>query len=294
MLLNEHSESLSKIQKITSSEVVSPDQKTNLAITHIDKFGVTFGTAEVLNAVKGTSSQKDFMQNQNFQARIRKIKEIRCEKESGQDCYDIGKYFIKDDNARIGYFTKACKAGYKNGCSEKKNIQSMQKAEAEKAAAEQKRKAEEEKRLAEEAKRQAEKDKQRQYSEKGSETECRFVCKKNYSWDGTECIAHSQTANCQSKPANSVWNDDGANGTFTQTWDGEKWVPESIEATYSNEYPQTCAFRCEEKFYWDDETCKKPRHAREHVPDFRQMPSGTAFQRSRNTGTWKAGNQARL
>ena len=61
-------------------------------------------------------------------------------------------------------------------------------------------------------------------------------CQSGYEWSGNLCIMTAEeecnvaggnwnasqnectkTANCPSKPANTVWNDNGANGTYTQT-----------------------------------------------------------------------------
>ena len=88
----------------------------------------------------------------------------------------------------------------------------------------------------------------------GAETyECK--CDDGYVESDNKCVAETKTAKCEDKPKNSVWNDDGANGTFLQTWDGEEFVPETKEAEYSKKAKE-CAFICAEGFYWNEEKCE--------------------------------------
>lgn len=97
------------------------------------------------------------------------------------------------------------------------------------------------------------------YNEKASTTECRYKCKTNYNWNSSTstCNAATQQANCSSKPANTVWNDNGANGKFTQTWNGSKWDPSSYTSTY-NETPGTCRFKCDTNYRWNGSKCINP------------------------------------
>ena len=49
--------------------------------------------------------------------------------------------------------------------------------------------------------------------------------------DGNDDDSPSTRARkCRNKPDRSVWNDGGAEGTFVQTWNGEEWIPESMDA----------------------------------------------------------------
>ena len=52
----------------------------------------------------------------------------------------------------------------------------------------------------------------------------------------------------------TVWNDNGANGKVTQTWDGSQWTPAVPETTYDEE-PGICHFICEDGYTWDGEKC---------------------------------------
>ena len=93
------------------------------------------------------------------------------------------------------------------------------------------------------------------YNSNSSSEECRFKCIENYNWNGTECVAGSRQGTCAPKPANSVWNDDGANGFFPQTWDGTDWVPQTHASAYSTS-PDTCHFKCATNYIWNDSTSK--------------------------------------
>ena len=92
------------------------------------------------------------------------------------------------------------------------------------------------------------------FNEEASETECRFKCIDNYELNGTECLAETRKTDCDPKPANSVWNDNGAEGKLTQTWNGENWMPSS-ESTF-NKTPGECVFKCATSFYWNNDNCE--------------------------------------
>ncbi len=94
------------------------------------------------------------------------------------------------------------------------------------------------------------------YNETESQSECRFKCKEHYDWNESTstCVAATQTVNCDPKPENTVWNDNGQNGTVTQEWDGEKWEP----ATYPTEYTTAagnCKYICDSTHGWESGNC---------------------------------------
>ena len=97
-------------------------------------------------------------------------------------------------------------------------------------------------------------DSEAQYNEEPSTTECRFICKENYTWINGVCTANTQTANCNAKPANTVWNDEGADGIFIQTWSGEAWLPATHASTFSKT-PGECVFKCTTGYVWDGTRC---------------------------------------
>ena len=88
-----------------------------------------------------------------------------------------------------------------------------------------------------------------------SAVECGFVCATGHLWDGSECeTAPTQTVECTGLPlVGAEWN---TASTITQTWDGEKWIPESITGVY-NENPSTdeCRFKCKEHYTWKNSEC---------------------------------------
>lgn len=97
------------------------------------------------------------------------------------------------------------------------------------------------------------------YNTNPSSAECRFKCGQNYEWSSStsKCVAAKRQAECSSKPANSVWNDGGASGTFTQTWNGSSWIPESYDSTYSMT-AGTCVYNCDSSHFWDNSGCTSP------------------------------------
>ena len=97
------------------------------------------------------------------------------------------------------------------------------------------------------------------FSETASTTECRFKCKTNYNWNSSSktCDAATQKEDCSPKPDNTVWNDSGASGTFTQTWNGEAWNPASYASTYSKT-AGVCRYKCDDTHYWYDSECTSP------------------------------------
>ena len=98
-----------------------------------------------------------------------------------------------------------------------------------------------------------------QYSEVASETECRFKCNEHYDWNSSNktCDAATQKEDCSPKPENTVWNDSGANGKFTQTWNHGTWEPASYESIYS-ETAGICTFKCDDTHYWYNSECTSP------------------------------------
>ncbi|MGI6394001.1 MAG: hypothetical protein ACOX2F_04635 [bacterium] len=93
------------------------------------------------------------------------------------------------------------------------------------------------------------------YNEEPSDSECRFQCNSNYSWNliSATCVADIRAANCSAKPANTDWNDNGKNGTYTQTWNGNSWQP--VTSTTYNITPGDCRFKCSTNYTWSDNQC---------------------------------------
>ncbi|MBQ3369208.1 hypothetical protein IJG44_09955 [bacterium] len=70
-------------------------------------------------------------------------------------------------------------------------------------------------------------------------------------------VGETQIADCPAKPENSVWNDEGKNGKFEQTWNGSNWEPEINESTYSETEEGTCHFKCaSEEYIYVNGECK--------------------------------------
>ena len=70
-------------------------------------------------------------------------------------------------------------------------------------------------------------------------------------------VGSTRTSDCSSKPAKTVWNDNDANGKFTQTWDGTSWNPSIYTSSYNTD-PGTCRFKCNSGYFWNDSECVDP------------------------------------
>ncbi len=93
------------------------------------------------------------------------------------------------------------------------------------------------------------------FNEEESIGECRFKCNDNYHWENNQCLPNTKTGNCTSKPANTVWNDNGANGKFTQIWNGSEWEPETYSSSY-NTVAGICRYKCNTNYNWNSSNSK--------------------------------------
>ena len=83
---------------------------------------------------------------------------------------------------------------------------------------------------------------------------CKYKCDSAHTWENSSCI-NQKTVNCPSKPANTVWNDNGANGTYTQTWSSSSgWTPASQTSSYSTT-AGVCQYKCASGFNWTNGSC---------------------------------------
>jgi len=91
------------------------------------------------------------------------------------------------------------------------------------------------------------------YNAVSSNTECRFVCNQNYTWNGSVCVADTKAnQNCTGLPVNASWN---TVSSITQTWNGSDWAP-STAGTYSTSSSTTeCRFKCNTNYTWNNSAC---------------------------------------
>ncbi|MBR6244346.1 DUF1566 domain-containing protein [bacterium] len=68
----------------------------------------------------------------------------------------------------------------------------------------------------------------------------------------TEGNCTRTVAECAAPLENTVWND-GA-GTFEQTWDGTKWMPQTKQSSYGTTRGE-CVFSCKKGYKWTDGSC---------------------------------------
>ncbi|MDD4530941.1 MAG: FISUMP domain-containing protein, partial [Candidatus Gracilibacteria bacterium] len=82
------------------------------------------------------------------------------------------------------------------------------------------------------------------------------TCNTNYTWNGTSCIANTQTYTCGAKPSNTSWN---TVSSYTQARDGSVWVPAGITTVYNTTADTTsCRYVCISLYHTEDSgvSCK--------------------------------------
>ena len=129
------------------------------------------------------------------------------------------------------------------------------------------------------------------YNETSSTSECRFECNMNYNWNSltSTCVAATQQANCSSKPANTIWNDNGANGKFTQTWDVSAWNPANYSSTY-NTTAGTFRYKCADSYHWENSQCisnTKSNVSCTGLPSNAQWNTASSITQTWNGSSWQ-------
>ena len=100
-VLNKHQENLDKISKLIPTNIIPHEQKMSLAMQHLNEFGITFGTEEILNITKKSESAAAIAKDETFRAKVKEIQTARCNQNSGKDCFNTGKYFAADENEKM-------------------------------------------------------------------------------------------------------------------------------------------------------------------------------------------------
>ncbi len=119
---------------------------------------------------------------------------------------------------------------------------------------------------------------------------CTFICGTNYNWESStsQCDAATQLGNCSSKPENSVWNDNGANGKFTQTWNGSTWYPASYSSAYSTK-AGVCKYKCAEEYHRENLQCVSNTRTNvscTNLPSGAQWNTATSITQTWNGSSW--------
>lgn len=91
------------------------------------------------------------------------------------------------------------------------------------------------------------------YNTKPSETECRYKCALNYSWEVSECVADKRENQiCIGIPDNAVWN---TVSNITQTWNGTDWMPSTTGIHNTVASTTECRYKCKENYLWNGSQC---------------------------------------
>lgn len=142
-LFNKHQENIEKLKILLATSILPLSQKKSIMLKHLNEFGVTFGTQEIFELAAGNQELTNELKESDFQVKFKEIKQKRCDRDSGKDCYECGKDYASADYEKIILFAKACKLNFQPGCDEVNKIKAAQEAEKARIAAEEKRKAEE-------------------------------------------------------------------------------------------------------------------------------------------------------
>ena len=90
------------------------------------------------------------------------------------------------------------------------------------------------------------------YSTATDETRCYFSCDENYQWNGSECVAKTQIANCGTLPSHAVWN---TVSKIKQTWNGSEWSPSATPEHNDLPSEDFCRYTCKENYKWENGAC---------------------------------------
>lgn len=85
-----------------------------------------------------------------------------------------------------------------------------------------------------------------------SQDECHFICKPNYDWTGSQCVAGTQMVECTGLPKNAEWN---TVSSITQTWNGSEWKPNATSYYSTSATTNECRFKCKLNYNWSDGEC---------------------------------------
>ena len=82
--------------------------------------------------------------------------------------------------------------------------------------------------------------------------ECAWKCNSGFSYASStnSCVANIQSATCSgSKPANTIWNDFGQNGSYTYT------PPNPNKVTHYSLTEEDCAWKCTSTYHYESGAC---------------------------------------
>jgi len=116
-LFNKHQASLDKIKMLLASTFLSDEQKTNIVMQHLEEFGVTFGTTEI---VKATVYNNEIAYSEALTTKIKEVRKQRCDLNAALDCQTYGLKHAANDEEKAAYLKKACDLGRKAACSGEK------------------------------------------------------------------------------------------------------------------------------------------------------------------------------
>ena len=112
-----HQENLDKLRMFVASSILPANQKITLASKYFEEFGVTFGTLEVEKIFQKLPDKDAITGNDAFKDMIKNVKQQRCNRNSGKDCYETAEHFTTMEYEKTMLFDKACELKYQPACN---------------------------------------------------------------------------------------------------------------------------------------------------------------------------------
>ncbi|MBO4698712.1 hypothetical protein J5690_03765 [bacterium] len=116
-VFEKHQESLDKLKMFVASSILPANQKITLASKYFEEFGLTFGTLEVEKLFQKLPDKDAVTGDDAFKAMIRNVKQQRCNRNSGKDCYEAAENSTTMEYEKTMLLDKACELKYQPACT---------------------------------------------------------------------------------------------------------------------------------------------------------------------------------
>ncbi len=93
-----------------------------------------------------------------------------------------------------------------------------------------------------------------EYNATADTASCRYTCATNYNWNGSACVANTQTYTCAAKPVTGTdWN---TVSSYAQTWTGSAWSPADSTTAYNTTASSvSCRYTCSSGYVYNGTSC---------------------------------------
>ena len=112
--IEKHAANTEELKKIAANNSLPVNYVTAFMLNYLNEFGVSFGTSE---AIKATANQNEISNTESFTAKIKEIRNQRCELKSALDCHHYAMKHAANETEKAVYLKKACDLGSQPACS---------------------------------------------------------------------------------------------------------------------------------------------------------------------------------